>query len=621
MRCVKNQKMPTRWPTHRDGDPLPYLAAVYPAARKHLRALSGRGLNRSFEHLQYLFACDAESLKPPLIGLPICPQLPYLPAGAYYSTAGRADDSINVFSGGNFFRYPEPIEAVHRNVRVAASAAALPHSSYGGRAGPTPAWTSPLVIARYPLYPLGLFKQHAGGVGTRNASTEAGHSDLRVRHVRATLASGGGPRRRAHINAMAHPAVAGLQQLADGDLIEVEQWGGWLTAEQCPPICGLWGNVWRGTGIMMRASNPFVSLNKGTAIVQMLLTLGGRNETARLQALAMEMRIAPHVERLRRKHPSATMAASVAAAVISRNPCPATMQGHRFEEVVGKWMVLTRHLPPDALVSTFLALVAPRAGGRRDETSPHSAAARPTAASAADPTTPEAWLRDFSDAERFGLFWLWGACGVGPLGWDRLLQILACMLGHHTVVLSASSNDNGLLHQELVDFELPAHLGWPPQQGTITNPSVPNVPSGGPPGGPPGAVAPVGSDADAVRYCRDRLNWVQQDRSAREKQRRRAELLAFWERAHKFRMPAVLPEGRTPVVHNLGAHAARNRSAPCALRFGHGDQAEGGIDACSYSFPDGLDTKQGGHKACWAFCDRTLSASNARVSLLHSRAP
>ena len=54
-----------------------------------------------------------------------------------------------------------------------------------------------------------------------------------------------------------------------------------------------------------------------------------------------------------------------------------------------------------------------------------------------------------------------------------LLGTLACVLGVHTVVLAAAPNDNGLLHQELVDYELPRGLGWPgleQQGGAATNP-------------------------------------------------------------------------------------------------------------------------------------------------------
>ena len=36
--------------------------------------------------------------------------------------------------------------------------------------------------------------------------------------------------------------VGRLMRLRDGDLIEVEQWGGPLySSPECPPICGMWG--------------------------------------------------------------------------------------------------------------------------------------------------------------------------------------------------------------------------------------------------------------------------------------------------------------------------------------------------------------------------------------------
>ena len=61
------------------------------------------------------------------------------------------------------------------------------------------------------------------------------------------------------------------------------QWGGWLTTN-CPPICGLWGLVWAGSGVLMRVSRPFVSLNKATAVLDMLEALGRRNATAAVAA-------------------------------------------------------------------------------------------------------------------------------------------------------------------------------------------------------------------------------------------------------------------------------------------------------------------------------------------------
>ena len=56
------------------------------------------------------------------------------------------------------------------------------------------------------------------------------------------------------------------------------------------------------------------------------------------------------------------------------------------------------------------------------------------------------------------MHWLHGVCGLSTH--HTLIATLACMLGHKTIVLAASSNDNGLLHPELVDYELPTSLGW-----------------------------------------------------------------------------------------------------------------------------------------------------------------
>ena len=99
-------------------------------------------------------------------------------------------------------------------------------------------------------------------------------------------------------------------------------------------------------------------------------------------------------------------------------------------------------------------------------------------ARAADPSELVRSLRGLGDGgnvssggRRFALHWIYGICGVGsPLqttgvGWDGLLAMLACTLGHQAVVLAASSNDNGLLHQELVDYDLPRGLGWPTIRG------------------------------------------------------------------------------------------------------------------------------------------------------------
>eukprot|EP00966_Prymnesium_polylepis_P150728 3481587-Prymnesium_polylepis.1 len=74
----------------------------------------------------------------------------------------------------------------------------------------------------------------------------------------------------------------------------------------------------------------------------------------------------------------------------------------------------------------------------------------------------------FSASERFAIFWTYSFCGAGnvakshdnPIGLDLMIGILACMLKRETVVFAANPNDNGLIHQELVDYEFSVdHLG------------------------------------------------------------------------------------------------------------------------------------------------------------------
>ena len=73
--------------------------------------------------------------------------------------------------------------------------------------------------------------------------------------------------------------------------------------------------------------------------------------------------------------------------------------------------------------------------------------------------------------------WCANVCGTGAYyhqqkaPWaalDAMLVTLSCLLGHDAVVLTRSPNDNGLVHQELVDFDVPVALGgWgsPPLGG------------------------------------------------------------------------------------------------------------------------------------------------------------
>ena len=194
------------------------------------------------------------------------------------------------------------------------------HSGYGARAGPTPSWTNPLAIARYPLHPLGLEKH-------KSSSLEDNGSSMR-RPARATIESG-----PTHLGLQKHPRVASALALTDGDLVEVEQWGGWLGADTCPPICGLWANLWRGTGIAIRLHKPFTSLNKATALVELLVELGHRDPNA-LMDVAQSIGLKDDAATIRNDHPSATPAACLVAVLLRRHPCHGTGDANKFDNVV-----------------------------------------------------------------------------------------------------------------------------------------------------------------------------------------------------------------------------------------------------------------------------------------------
>ena len=109
-----------------------------------------------------------------------------------------------------------------------------------------------------------------------------------------------------------------------------------------------------------------------------------------------------------------------------QHPCQGADPSNKLAPLLVLWLRSARRRSPSAVVRELLHL-ASDAGAR------------------------------YMPAHRLALHWLFGICGVGPfgvraggLGWDMLLAALSCVLGYHSVVLAASPNDNGLLHQELV---------------------------------------------------------------------------------------------------------------------------------------------------------------------------
>ena len=235
------------------------------------------------------------------------------------------------------------------------------------------------------------------------------------------------------------------------------------TSRQSHQVCGLWANIWKGSGVAMRVRAPFASLNKATAVVEMILELGRRVEVSgrptrspprlaqpnnRLTQLAAALRIEKSASALCRKYPEARFAACVAAQLLLDQPCEAA--AGPIAHHVGSWLRSAASTGPNELLEKLLQLG--QGGGNATRAS-----------------------------ERFAIYWLFGICGVGGPkartghGWDELLASLACMLGVQTLVLVASSNDNGLLHQELVDYELPGGLGWGAQKSTYPDDFLHNV--------------------------------------------------------------------------------------------------------------------------------------------------
>ena len=239
-----------------------YLIGVYPAEAPRLRRLSGTGLVERFGALDYCYTCSPSmllSLVPSTGGcVPIssryatssaaAPALPYLPAGAFYrAVAGTATQPLSAFMYSSWSRHPTPVE-VRAEPLLPQTGLARFQSSFGARVGPTPSWTNPNALVRYPLYPSGLDL----------AALRGGAAPKRHARPPRTAASSQSP--GVGFDLSNHTKVARLLRLRDGDLMEVEQWGGPLySSPECPPICGMWGNIYTGTGVFLRVARQRVT--------------------------------------------------------------------------------------------------------------------------------------------------------------------------------------------------------------------------------------------------------------------------------------------------------------------------------------------------------------------------
>ena len=168
--------------------------------------------------------------------------------------------------------------------------------------------------------------------------------------------------------------------------------------------------------------------------------------------------------------------------------------------------------------------------------------------------------------------WCANVCGNGQyydrqrapmMALDGMLATLSCVLGTNAVVLTRSPNDNGLVHQELVDYDLPESLaagqGLLRKINALTKCAAPfsNLPN----------------DADAL-------------------------LLEHWRSTNKWR-----------------SATSRGRRTRCDLANpGGGDDAwmsGAGRDRCRVAQGDAV----GSDRACFVTCLGHISAAHANVSL------
>ena len=534
-----------------------YLEAVYPAAAPRLGHLPSKELYQLFESLDYYYNFSPEAraaVQPPVWTADNVPPLPYLPRGAYYHARGHAPlekGRLNTILWGSFERHSEPVSVI--DDKMHKDQAAQFRSSFGARMGPQPSWTSPFAIVRYVHFPNGL-RTRASAAHPPKARLVSTDGFFDVMNKNVSSAVGMDTMTRSTFSREPHRDLSSqLHQLRDGDFVEVEQWGGLLGSEECPPVCGLWANIWRGTGVMLRVSQPFVSFSKSTAIIEMAERVAARNFSAFEELLALLGAEAP-VRALHAQHPSVPLWECLSSYMLSILPCAGARaaRGEAYGKLGRRWAEMARRSRPDAILRWALEL---------------------RTASRGSP---------FSDAERFALYWIMSVCGQGhstvvspfwhasPVGPDSLLATLACILGHRTIVLTASANDNGLLHQELVDFELPPPMGWPIVRADATN---------------------------NVKRCisNDAFAFLAEDRrgGAQAKASRRSQMLDFWRSTGKFALPVDPTEG-----------PRQRQGAPCMLAFGRSDGGAGLNSAC---VGPKQRTPPTAAKACWAHCNGTMS--------------
>jgi len=397
-----------------------YLRAVYPAAAPSLANSPAHELISLFESLDYYYEVDSsrgERMSPGvkfanLSGTPVPPRLPYVPPGVWFdASASKTRDWI---SAGDFLRYRAPVRVILMNSSLTPSGF---YSSSGSRRGPQPTWTNPMALTRYVWWPIGF----SDGV-VRPNTTKDGRPlrDLkhgaRVMHLplddlySGPLGSPGGRDGR----------LRRLFALVSGDFVEVEHFGGPAQDYEVP---GSWSNIWRGTGVFLRVHSPFVTLHKGSAIVDLLLELDARGEelvekyAQILGAQPSFRKVHTRMLELLRRFSDARPGEALASALLFSG-LPERQEGPCVH--TGNYEQLQRRFAGLRWVQRALA----------NQMHPRDVVARVLLRG--PPNEPDMNVIHF----------LYGACGLGAyvnddtsanLGWDGMIASLACVLGVKTV--------------------------------------------------------------------------------------------------------------------------------------------------------------------------------------------
>ena len=115
--------------------------------------------------------------------------------------------------------------------------------------------------------------------------------------------------------------------------------------------------------------------------------------------------------------------------------------------------------------------------------------------------------------------------------------------------------------------------------------------------------------------CLAPFGWAAEDKKAgpAAEARRRRQLHTYWRKADKF----ALPRGVSTFAHPIPRYAPVEK---CELHFGRTDRDPAGeVVACRITGEE-EEGPPSVAKACWAWCNGTMSQSHASTSLFEVRA-